>query len=87
MNDATDRELLLEMRGDIKAVMAEVRKTNGRVTELERWRHETELAAARAEGAQAASSGVILTSKHVAVGTALLGLVGAASGLLARFAG
>lgn len=50
MSEPTDRELLLEVRGDLKEVKAQVTKTNGRVTALEDWRHAQELAEAREAG-------------------------------------
>lgn len=87
MAEITDRELLLEMRGDLKEVRRQVTATNGRVTELETWRRQVELREAHEEGERegVASVGAVITRSQLAVLGAAMGVVGAAAGVIARF--
>lgn len=85
MADVSDRELLLEMRGDLKEVRRQVTATNGRVTRLEDWRRERELAEAEARGRAEVAASVVLTKAQVAGMTAAIGFVGAVAGVVARY--
>lgn len=85
MPDGTDRELLLEMRGDLKEVRRQVTATNGRVGALEEWRRAQEIAQAEARGRAQVAANVVLTKAQVALITGSIGLVGAVAGVVARF--
>lgn len=83
MSEQSDREILLEMRGDLKEVMRQATATNGRVTALEGRERARELREAEERGRRLAAPGI--TWKQIGgLGTFVTVLAGIA-GTVARY--
>lgn len=83
MTDLSEREILLELRGDVKDIRRQTTLTNGRVTALEAWRHEQEIAQAEERGRSGA--GAVITKGQLTILGTVMTLLGGAAGLVARF--
>lgn len=59
----------------LKGVLAETKKTNGRVTEIEIWRKAQELAAAGAEGLRLGRAEAFVTKKQMAFAVGSIGAI------------
>lgn len=87
MSEPTDREILLDMRGDIKDIRRQTTLTNGRVTRLEEKELARELREAEERGKASERGKAVVTKAQLAALGSIVGVVGTAAGFLSRYLG